>query len=502
MGVTAESRYQQLNRHREAFIRRARECARLTIPSLMPEEGFNKDSRFYEPWSDTGARAVSFLASKLLTSLYPPGVSSFRLDIPPEALMAAGEDSTPPDIEAGLVKSQGLINREIERRSWRAPTNVALQHLIVCGNVGEIMSPDNRLRLYRLDQYVVLRDANGDLLEWIIAERRNADALPDRLRAMLGPSDSQDNQVTLYTWGKRSDDGWSVHQELANQEVPESRGMYSISPFMAYRWSAVLGEDYGRSKCDDHLPALRSIDGLAKSMREGAAMASRHYTLIRPSGGLQLRRKLAQAENGDFIIGDPEAVVERQFTNTNGLQIAQNELTNLRRELMAAFLMTSSVQRNGERVTATEWRELTEELDGALGGVYTALAQELQQHRLRRLILQMQGQQALPNWDDGMVEPSITTGFEALGRQQDVSKAQAAMNLIGTLPPEERVYVKTDVLLKKAFIGLDLADAVRTEAEVQEMRAQAQQQQMAAALAEQAGGAMIDAAAQQPQPME
>ena len=49
------------------------------------------------------------------------------------------------------------------------------------------------------------------------------------------------------------------------------------------------------------------------------------------------------------------------------------------------------------------------------------------------------------------------------------------------MPPEILPYVKFDSLLSKAFNGLDLPDAVRSQAEVQEMQQQQMQQQMAMA---------------------
>ena len=39
MQESALSRYEALKRKRDPFLRRARECAELTIPALMPPEG-------------------------------------------------------------------------------------------------------------------------------------------------------------------------------------------------------------------------------------------------------------------------------------------------------------------------------------------------------------------------------------------------------------------------------------------------------------------------------
>jgi hypothetical protein len=500
--MTAKERYEKLKRRRQPFLDRAYAAAALTVPSLLPPTGHNAHSKLNEPYQDYGAKGVVFLASRILTALYPPGFSSFRLAIPAHVLMSNGQMDMDEDTEQALILSEKLISSEIERRGWRHPTNVAMQHLIVSGNVGEMMMPDNKLRMFRLDQYVVVRDPAGNLKEFITAEVKAKASLSDSLQSLAdtnttGGAGTDDEDTTLYTHGVRGeDDQWEIHQELGDSEIADSRGTYEICPFNALRWTAVLGEDYGRGKCEEHLPALKSADALAQSVSEGAGMASRHITLVRPNatGGLNLRRRLAKEGNGAIVTGNPEDVTMLNFTNTSGLQIAQVELQEIKKDLMVSFLMNMSAQRSGERVTAFEIQRMTEDLEGALGGVYSMLAQDMQAHRIKRLIFQMQDQGALPDWPAEMVEPIILTGLEALGRQNDVNRARAGMEMISQLPPEDQLYIKKDVLLKKAFHGLDLADAVRTEKEVEEMRQQQAQQNMMTNVAEAGGVAAAQAA--------
>ena len=80
-GSSCAQRYEQLVSERETFLDRARECARLTIPTLMPESGHSQSSRFYTPYQGIGARGVNNLAAKLLLSLLPPNSPFFRLTI-------------------------------------------------------------------------------------------------------------------------------------------------------------------------------------------------------------------------------------------------------------------------------------------------------------------------------------------------------------------------------------------------------------------------------------
>lgn len=506
MAETAKSRYEMMKRKRDPYLRRARDCAALTIPALMPPEGHNEFAVLPEPYQGLGARAAVSLASRLMVAMYPPGKPSFKLDVPPEARIMSGEMAVSNDIEQGLVLSEKLIQSEIERKQWRRSTNLALQYLLVTGNCLEFMQPDNTIRIFRLDQYCVSRDMSGALKEIITEEYLSPEALPEEARAMIATDDFSQTRVPLYTHIKLDKKGvFKVYQEINSKIVSGSQGEYEVLPYNALRYTSVIGEDYGRGKVEEHLPDLRAIDALSKSLIDGAAMASRNVTMIRPNaaGGINLRRRFAKADNGDIIVGNPEDVVMLQFQNNNGMQLCAAELERQTREVSQAFLMGASTVRDSERTTAFEVRRMTEELEGTLGGVYSQLNQEMQQARLKRLVLQMKRLKMLPDWPEGLIEPVILTGLETLGREQDINRVQTALQFITGMPPEVLTYVKFDALLGKAFYGLNLPDAVRSEQEVQQIQQQQAQQQAMMAGAQQfasnAGGAAADMVAQQAQ---
>lgn len=487
MENTAKERYTALQLRRNAYLLRARGNAKLTLPGLMPPEGFNGSLLLPQPYQGLGARLVVNLASRIMTALLPPGRSFFRLGVSAQALLKAQMESVPEDLDRAMVLSERIIIDESERRGWRAPTNTTLEHLIVTGNALEYVQPDNSIRVYRLDQFCVVRDPSGRVIEFVICDALDPNSLPPTLRdlnATAGGLYSQNTPgyggraVELYTWGRLQDDGvtWMVHQELRDVIVPGSQGTYTdeLLPFLALRWAAVAGEDYGRSKVEEHVADLTTLDGLTMAMIDGAAMASRNITMIKPNaaGGVNLRRKLTKARNGDYVIGNPEDVQMLNYTNGQGLQITQAEIASLRQELSVAFLYSQGATRQAERVTATEIRRDASDLEAALGGVYSMLSHDMMARRVRRLIIQMQANQELPPWPPGTIEPTILTGLEALAREAQVQNVVAAGQLVASMPPDGQDYVKWDVLLKKGFNGLNLSDAVRTEDEAQQVRQQ------------------------------
>ena len=79
--MSASGRYEKLAADRDSYLDRARECAELTIPSLLPYEGFTYSNDLYQPYQSVGSRGVNNLASKLLLLLFPPNSPFFRLAI-------------------------------------------------------------------------------------------------------------------------------------------------------------------------------------------------------------------------------------------------------------------------------------------------------------------------------------------------------------------------------------------------------------------------------------
>lgn len=435
----------------------------------------------------------------------PPGRSVMRLIPNPSYLIESGQTDVPSDVEIELAKAQKLIDMEIERRAWRQATNIAAQLLVVTGNCLEQTLPNNSIKTYRLDQYVVVRDPMGAVMEIIIEEQLSPEGLSDDLQALYteGASKSGSSStetVPLYTHIRKVDGAFEVYQEFQEQKVPGSEGKYApeVMPFAALRWNIVPGEDYGRGKVEEHVADLMHLDGLSKCLADGSAMASRNVTMVRPGaqGGLNLMRRLAKAGNGDYIVGNPEDVVMSQFSNTPGLQITQQAIQELRRELGQAFLLSSATTRNAERVTATEVRMVAQEIDGVVGGVFSTLSQDQMLPRIRRLVYQMQDSGQLPEWPEDIIEPHILTGLEAMGREATVQSIMTAAQMISQLPGPAQEYPKWSDLLKKLFVSLELPDAVKTEAEVQEERAQQQQQQAQMNVAQSAGQEAAKAAAQ------
>jgi len=167
-----------------------------------------------------------------------------------------------------------------------------------------------------------------------------------------------------------------------------------------------------------------------------------------------------------------------------------------------AFLLNSAVQRDAERVTAEEIRFMAAELEDALGGVYSLLAQEFQLPLVNRMMDLMTREKRLPKIPEGIV-PSIVTGLEALGRGQDLSKMQVFSNEIAKFGPEtidEYLNLSDYFTRFGTGLGIDMDGLIRSEeerAQRAQERQQMMEQQQQMELAGKAVGPAINAAAKQ-----
>ena len=201
--------------------------------------------------------------------------------------------------------------------------------------------------------------------------------------------------------------------------------------------------------------------------------------MVNPNG-VTREKDLVESENLDVITGIEGEVSVLQVQKQADMQVANSVMQDITQRLSNAFLLNSSVTRQAERVTAEEIRFMIGELEDALGGVYALLSQELQLPLVKRLMDRMSKQKRLPKLPEGVVEPTVTTGLEALGRGHDLNKYTVLMNALAPLGPEAMSRVNMDDLIKRVgtALGIDMGGLIKTTEQMQAEQQQAQQAQM------------------------
>ena len=232
MQSNARTLYTQLETERYTYLERARDCARLTIPTLFPDESANSVSKYPTPYQGVGARGVNNLASALLLSLLPPNAPFFRLVLDEQAIkQIEGSPDIKTEVEQSLSSIERAVMREIETNSIRVAVFEALKHLIVTGNVLLFLPPEGNMRVFHLDRFVIQRDPMGNPKKIITKETVSPSMLPDEVIGLINQQDQSINKsVDLFTCVHYlPNNKVEVYQEIEGQEVPNSRAQLYCS---------------------------------------------------------------------------------------------------------------------------------------------------------------------------------------------------------------------------------------------------------------------------------
>ena len=488
-GGQLKSLYEQGFSQRESYLDRARECAKLTIPTLLKDQGDNWATVYNTPFQSIGARGVNHLASKLLLTLLPPNSPFFRLTIDDFYIEELVGPEQRGAVEEGFAKIERSAMNEIESEAYRVPVFEALKHLITTGNCLLYLPDEGGMRVFHLDRYITKRDPMGNLLYIITKETLDAKTIPENARVALGlPSPQElspeypDKPYELYTYVCNKGKYWHIHQEVGNTTIPESFGKFPIdkNPFIPLRFSRVDGESYGRGLVEEYLGDLKSLEALSQAIVEGSAAAAKVLFLVRPNGTTRIKT-IADAPSGAIVQGDKNDVSTLQVDKFNDFRISQDMARDIQERLAAAFLLNSSVQRNAERVTAEEIRFMAQELESALGGVYSVLSQEFQLPLINILLGRMVKQRKMPKFPKEKVKPQVVTGMEALGRGQDLNKLSQFLEYLTPLGPEvlsQKLNIDDYMDRLGASLGIDTGGLIKTDEQIQQEQAEAQQAQM------------------------
>jgi len=483
---TAKSRYNTLETIRDPFLDRARDSAEFTIPSIMPREYHSKHTILHTPYQGIGARGTNNLSSKLLLALLPPNQPFFRLTLDEFTLSElSGRDDMKGEFEKAMGSIERVVMNEMEVNNFRNALFEAIKHLIICGNVLLYITPDLKMKVYHLDRYVVKRDGIGNVLEIITKDMVAPSSLTEEQKLLVEgdkEKDGYDDTCEIYTCVKRSANGkkWEVHQEIYEKIVPSSVGTYPIdkNAFIPLRYTSIDNSDYGRGFIEEYIGDLRSLEALYRSVVEGSAAASKVLFLVKPNGSTRLKT-LSESPNGAIREGNAEDVTTLQVNKFSDFNIAFQTMKLIEERLQFAFMLNTSVQRQNDRVTATEINYVSKELDDSLGGLYSLLSQELQLPLINRLMFQMERKKALPTLPKESIRPKIVTGLEALGRSSDLQRLNTFVQQLQPFAQQLMTYLNLDEYVKRVgtSLGVEMEGLIKSPEQIQAEQ-QAQQEQM------------------------
>jgi hypothetical protein len=453
---------------RQVGLDRARNAARLVDPGLIPEEGHTKDSELHQNYQSIGPWGMNNLEGVVLQAMFPPLFPWLAYPLAPEILydprtpaalieVAQQELFLREAITQALLES-GSRSKQYRGRpvGFRTAQRQSISQVLGTGDSLERMDENYQIRVYRRPEYVTRRDGSGQVIYHITNELIDVASLSAKqLEATALNIDDVESLtidqrmkplLTRCMWQPRTEK-WMIEQEVNGHIIPldkegnDKASEDRVSPFFSTPFKLLPGEDYGRGFVEVILMGdLNSLEYLSKAQLEWAGMVAKLTPVI--DEGSNIRPRDLQKPSGVPIMGRVVngQVQDMAFLNVNKggdgvffISAIQDIISRLGR----AMLIGSDAVRDSERTTRYEVQEtVVRALDGALGGLYTPMADCKQLPIARRVVYQAERDKIMRPLPEKAYRTEILTGAAALSRGAKVGAILEIAQVAQQLGPE------------------------------------------------------------------
>jgi hypothetical protein len=440
---------------------RCEEYAAWTLPYVFTQQTQTESTELQGPLDSIGARSVNHLANKLVSTLFTPYRSFFRISVTREAQaqleLALGDrqlkQAAMVEIDAGSAQAEKDAMSLSDNLGFRNAATMAAKSLVITGNALMYLPDDgSNVQTYNFRDYCVVRDIDGAPIEIMTRDTKAFETFSPAVQAQIEEAKGkghkckpQDN-ITIYTQVLLKDDKKYHVRQAAESVALDTSATYPVKlmPWIALTWNRIRGENYGRGLVEDYAGAFHAVNMLTQALVSGAAIGSEIKFLIKPSSLLDVDA-MNKSKNGSYHQGEEGDITTPQLNKGNDFQLAQFLLERLERQISQAFLLASAGQRDAERVTAVEIQRDALELEQSLGGVYSHLAQQWQK-RYASLLLDR-----IDFRTDEAFVVQIITGMDSLSRMGELDNLQmlfADLAMLKTVPEPILAEISIPRLLK------------------------------------------------------
>lgn len=454
-------------------LKMAEWCSSISLPFVMPPEGFQPGNSLRTPNNSLAARGVANVVGKLRATLFP-GDGWFVLDVEPESkykLDPAEYQATAQQLYIEGVKIQAAIESshvKAKRRivpGFYSQTDISLTQLIVTGStlegIGLRGNNDFSKRVFGRHQYRTERDSYGEIVHHVIKECVRPDRLPDEIRN-AAKVDDKAKTVDVYTLYKRqSDDSWVFTQEINGVEVYEVE--HETARIFQTDFKRAGNDHYGRSIIELHGGDFLSNEFFAGRMKDWAFAASKFNPAI--GVGSNLHPDDLAKPSGEAIIG---ARVENGVVQDVGMirmdkmadfSVAAQVWNETKADLSKTMLLDADSAPKGEAGRhSTAWKQTAEQLQGWLGSFYTTIHDE-QQKPLLWAAIDMGIKSGLLSADKLKYADVVsTTGLAAIESKRRAEGALQIAQIAGSFGPEAAKVIDVGVLLNVAARSIGVSE--------------------------------------------
>jgi hypothetical protein len=502
---SAEECWSKLEADREPVLDRSERFASLTVPKLLLPTGFQLSTTdMTNDYQSLGAQALNHVTNKLMLAMFSPARPFFKVQLGEKTvkdLEANGLDEM--QLVSGLAAMERKASQQIDLLAQRPKLYQICRHLVGLGNVLAYFGKE-MIRVFSLRHFCVKRNTDGSVHTLIVKEKVKYDELDTKIKehmATIGRREADDHECSHYRLLTRTPGGDMVlAQFIDTVRLPkefDGKWPEADCPWKVLVWDLADEADYATGLVEEYSADLETLSILAEAVVDGAIVGTEVRYGIRPASNLTAD-DANKSENGDFLPASPDDIGTILADNSKAITVADSVMQRYERRIGTAFLMNSAVTRDAERVTAEEIRITAQELETAYGGVYSALAPQLQ-----KPVAEWGLARAGTDIKGADVKVMVITGLEALSRNGELDNLRLALGdlaMLTTVPPELQARLKWNNLVTYvgAGRGTPLADFVMNDEEFQAKMAHQQTQRVNEASATAAGE--TQAAPPQPTP--
>lgn len=476
-GKEGEDLYEELRIGRDQVITKAQDISKISISTLMPPEGYQPGDNLPPPNQSINAAMISILASRIMLTALPPGFPMLKYNIVEHKIQAAiNADPTLYSETLLALSRREKANRDrMESTGIRSAYVEASESLIGAGNVLWRHIDIDHPSVHKMDKYVVARSQGGEQQKVILKLAVSLSELKPSTRAFIrnlivANSNRHDKDAldrdkhTVYAcerlwWRSETEKVWLYWEEFDGELIPDSDVMVPYdAPIMYAAWmKPVYGANWGLSYCELYESDMWLVENCYADLRDMADAAAITWLFIKP-GGVTSKRVLEKAENVRIMYGDAGDITVFRLEKNNDGSFIQTIADATEHRLGRAFLSTSSVQRSGERVTAEEWRDMTQELDMAMGGLFAIFAQGLGKNIVSRFIaLQEAEDPTMKPLPKGIIRLGVITGMDALSINDEEQNLENALGVLIKLFGNDIAalftYIVPDEVIRRVLAG-------------------------------------------------
>jgi hypothetical protein len=445
---TLKNKYTELaNSERIIPLDSARLISTFIDPYFYPPEGFDPRQRLPVPLNSKTSMSVNNFTSKILQTMIPANTPFMKINVEVLSLIELQREAEAAGVglqiflgELGNTFSrfERAMDNDLKNKNIRKAMAFGLKHLWYAGNTLLKYSKKEKVKVWSLEQFVVEREFDGEVLDIILFEETKFENLDTDIKEMIETKEGlkkENGNIEIYTGVSKEDNGkYREWQELSDGTIiPDTETIYKKkqNPWIVPAINLTYGSNYGVPYLYYLLGHIQSSEGFREDVNKIGEANARVLYGLKPSSAATVR-EVSSAKSGDVLSMEAEDLNVVSKTASQELNDAAAQLEVLNRELGEALQSFNAIRREGDRVTAEEIRISQEELNKALGTIFIEIESSFIQS-VAEISWEYLKEEFVGIDISNKVEINVITGVDAFSRQDDLSNLRALMGDVANL---------------------------------------------------------------------